>query len=136
MSNITFSYQGLRIYRPELDHMLNDPRGDVGRFMEARGRIIVLAAKRQVGVDTGALKASIGMLHTRNATGQYLKIGSSNKIALLHHQGSRPHMIQPRSQHGMLRFHSGGRVIYSRRVMHPGTRPNRYLSDNLKYVRA
>jgi hypothetical protein len=103
--------------------------------MASRGRLVVLAAKRQVGVDTGALKGSIRMLHTRNAAGQYLKIGSDNKIALLHHKGSRPHLITPRAQHGMLRFHSGGRVIYSRQVMHPGTRPNRYLTDNLKFIR-
>lgn len=136
MSDFSFSFERLTIYRPVLDHMLNSPDGDVGRYLAARGRLVVLAAKRQVGADTGALRASITMIHTRSAGGQYLKIGSNNKVALVHHQGSRPHLITPRNQQGMLRFQAGGRVIYTRRVMHPGTRPNRYLSDNLKFIRS
>jgi hypothetical protein len=130
MTNVTFTYQKLILYRPVLDHVLNDPEGDVGSYMKRRGRFIVLAAKKQVGVDTGLLRASIKMLHYRGISGQYLWIGSNDSIALLHHNGSRPHTIVPRTA-SHLRFSSGGRIIYTKLVHHPGTRPNRYLSDNL-----
>lgn len=132
----TYQFQGLKIYKAELDNFLNSPSGPVGKYLAGRGRLIVAAAKAQVGVDTGKLRQSIGMTHYRGIGGQYLRIGSNNSIALIHHEGSRPHMIEARDRQKMLRFSSGGRVIYTRRVMHPGNRPNRYLSDNLKLIRA
>jgi len=135
MSDFTWSYDGLVIDRPVLDKYLNDPSGAVGQYMKKRGKLVVMAAKRQVGVDTGRLRASIKMIHSRGGGGQFLKIGSNNKIALLHHEGSRPHQIRPRNAR-MLRFSAGGRMIYTHKVNHPGTRPNRYLSDNLRYVLA
>lgn len=130
----SFSFQGLKLDHAALDFTLNNPAGMVGRHLARRGRIIVAAAKRQVGVDTASLRASITMTHSRVALGQQIKIGSTNKIAYLHHEGSRPHLITARD-HGMLRFSAGGRMIYTHQVRHPGTRPNRYLSDNLILVR-
>jgi hypothetical protein len=60
-------------------------------------------------------------------------IGSDNRIALMHHQGTRPHIIMPRRAQ-TLRFYSRGRIVYSKLVHHPGTKPNRYLTDNLRRV--
>ena len=131
---ISFQFQGLILYKPVLDYVLNDPKGDVGRYLNKLGRILVIAARKQVGVDTGLLRASIHMNHFRNGLGQYIWIGSEDPIALMHHEGTKPHIILPK-RHEFLRFSSGGRVIYSRVVNHPGTRPNRYLSDSLILVR-
>lgn len=41
--------------------------------------------------------------------------------------GTRPHMIYPRRA-DFLRFEVGGRVVYARKVRHPGTKATRYLS--------
>lgn len=123
------------IFRPRaLDHLLNDPYGPVGRYLFARGRAIMAAAKAQVGVKTGRLKASIHMRQERAPYGQMIRIGSPLSYALMHHEGTRPHIITPnRAQ--VLRFTSGGRIIYTHAVKHPGTRPNRYLTDNLYLIR-
>lgn len=118
-------------YRPELDHFLNSPTGDVGKYIRKRGARILIAAKQQVGVDTGALQQSITLVHDRVGLFQQVKIGSNNEIALIHHEGSRPHIIRPNEQQ-FLRFRKGTRMVYTREVMHPGTQPNRYLSDNLR----
>lgn len=136
-TTMVITYGGLTIYKPILDDVLNNPQGGnntVGKYMRDRGKVIMAAAKKQVGVKTGVLRASIVTIHTRAAQGQQLWIGSYSSIALLHHEGSRPHLIHARDG-GMLRFSSGGRVIYTRMVRHPGTRPNHYLSDNLVLVR-
>ena len=117
-----------------LDYELNNPMGSVGQHLKKRGRLIMGLAKRQVGVDTGALKESIKMVHERVARGQQLKIGSSLGHALAHHEGTTPHVITPKEA-GFLRFSSGGRVIYTHKVNHPGTQPNRYLSDQLWVAR-
>lgn len=120
----------LSLDKGQLDFFLNDPSGDVGKELARRGRAILLASKRQVGKDTGELERSIHMLHQRVGGIQQLWIGSDNKIALIHHEGSRPHAIEARGI-DMLRFSSRGRMVYTRAVMHPGTKPNHYLSDNL-----
>lgn len=112
------------------DFVLNNPAGMVGRHLANRGRSIVVAAKAQVGVNTGRLKASIHMRHSRDLRGQYVKIGSNLNYARIHHEGTKPHLIVAnRAQ--VLRFTAGGRVVYTRAVKHPGTRPNKYLTDNL-----
>lgn len=138
MSGFGFNFTNPRlvIRKPELDHLLNDPTGEVGVYLKRRGQIVLAAAKRQVGSQTGLLRASIQLVHTRQGAGQYLWIGSYDSIAYMHHEGTRPHIIEARAEHKMLRFTSGGRVIYTRRVMHPGTRPNRYLTDNLRLIRS
>ena len=116
--------------KAEYEFFFNEPSGKVGRHLAIRGGLIVRAAKAQVGVRTGALRASIHMRHSRDTRGQYIRIGSAMNYALLHHEGSKPHMIKPdRAQ--ILRFTSRGKVMYAHAVMHPGTKPNRYLTDNL-----
>jgi len=42
-------------------------------------------------------------------------------------------MITP-NRAKMLKFQSRGRTVFAHVVMHPGTKANKYLSDNLKYV--
>jgi hypothetical protein len=123
------------VFRPRaMDHLLNDPYGPVGRYLFARGRAIMAGAKNQVGVKTGRLKASIHMRQERAPFGQVLRVGSPLSYALMHHEGTRPHIITP-DRAKVLRFTSGGRVIYTHAVKHPGTRPNRYLTDHLHLIR-
>lgn len=91
------------------------------------------AAKAQVGVRTGALRASIHMRHLRDSRSQYVKIGSKKKYAYMHHEGTKPHLITPNRAH-VLRFVSRGRLVYAHAVRHPGTKANKFLSDNLRLV--
>jgi hypothetical protein len=128
-----FESQTLHLFKPELDHMLNDPSGDVGQYLDRIGREIVLAAKAQVGVDTGRLRDAIKLIHYRETVGQYIWVGADVGHALVHHEGSRPHVINRENQN-VMRFPKGGRMVFSHQVMHPGTRPNRYLSDQLRLV--
>lgn len=116
---------------PALDRLLNSPAGEVGRHLSRIGLQILAGAKVQVGVRTGALRASLHMRHLRDPRGQYVRIGSPLPYARLHHEGSRPHIITPNSAQ-VLRFVSRGQVIFAHAVRHPGTRPNRYLTDNLR----
>jgi hypothetical protein len=119
---------------PVIQRMLNSPEGDVGQYLARRGRLIVFAAKKQVGVKTGQLRESIHMRHLYDSRGQFLMIGSEKHYALLHHEGSRPHTISPnRAQ--TLKFTRGAQVVYTKRVYHPGTKPNRYLTDHLRLVK-
>jgi hypothetical protein len=130
----SYVFRKVILYPAALDFYLNNPHGEVGKFLREKGKKIVVAARRQVGVRTGLLRASIRMNHLRDGRSQYLWIGSSVRHALLHHEGTRPHVIVPREA-PILRFMSGSRIIYTRHVNHPGTRPNKYLSDQLYLVK-
>lgn len=124
----------VNIRKAELDFVLNNPSGSVGRYLARKGRMITVAAKAQAGVRTGALRASIHMRHLRDSRGQFVRIGSPLNYALMHHEGTKPHLITPnRAQ--VLRFVKGSRVVYAHAVMHPGTKPNKFLTDNLRLVR-
>jgi hypothetical protein len=108
--------------------------GMVGRDLAKRGTQLTRLAQRQVGKKTMALWASLGWhfgVHGKNDL--MVTVGSNSKIALIHHNGTRAHVIRPRRT-GALRFRQGGRIVYARRVFHPGTKPNRYLTDNLPRV--
>ena len=122
-----FSVTQVKLNRPQIRIMLNTPAGGLWRKLDRRGQAIVRDAKRQVGVQTGALRSSIHMRHTGNVTGQYLWIGSKKSYAYVHHEGSRPHTITAKDS-PVLVFRSGARVIKTPSVNHPGTRPNKYLT--------
>jgi len=122
--------------RPVLHYYLNEPTGEVGRYLWDKSMYFIIAAKRQVGVRTRELQSSITILEkSARRNGQVWHIGSRMPYAYYHHEGTRPHVIQGkrRTQYRrrVLRFTKGGRVVYAHRVMHPGTRPNKFLSMNL-----
>lgn len=125
------------------------------RDLLRRGNRVQEAARRQVRmghVGVGGRAAKGGRLNLRdtihvrlvyggnydNLLGQSSQdlptviVGSESPIARLHHDGTRPHVIVPRNA-PMLVFYSQkmGKVVYAKRVNHPGTKPNRFLTDNL-----
>ena len=118
----------------EVEKLLYSPNGVVGKDLKVRAEKVLLAAKKQVGVDTGKLKKSLNTRnHKRTAYGQSISVGSDVRYARMHHDGTRPHAIRPTGKRGeYLVFKVGQRTIYTTLVMHPGTKPNRYLTDNLR----
>lgn len=105
----------------------------VFRDVQRRGQNLRRLAVAQVGKETLQLSKSITTRTEIDARGIVNTTGSANRIAYLHHKGTRPHAITPRRAK-VLRFVQNGRVRYARRVYHPGTKPNKYLTDNLTKV--
>jgi hypothetical protein len=130
----------IKVFDVKLQSFLNGRLTPVGRHLHKKGKLVERAAKAQVGVDTRALRKSIHMRHHIGATGQYVKItagGASAPHALMHHEGTRPHVIVPKDiqKKPVLRFTGKtGVSVHARIVKHPGTKPNRYLTDNLRLV--
>jgi phage gpG-like protein len=97
--------------------------------MEKRALRVQAGAIRQVGKRTGKLARSIHVdLTLRPYTGAY--IGSNVRYALMHHDGTKRHPIVAKPGR-MLTFTSNGRRVYARKVLHPGTAANRFLTDQL-----
>lgn len=104
--------------------------GPVTRDLRRRANRVERAAKRMVGVDTGALRASIHVTFIPGRSPTFF-IGSPLDYAYMHHEGTRRHVIRPNLRR-TLRFKVRGRIVYASQVMHPGTRPNPYLSVPLR----
>lgn len=132
MGNFEIVSQKLVLNHPKLEGYLKGPSGDVWKWLDKRGDRVVRAAKRQVGVQTGLLRRSIHMRHTVAMFGQELWIGSNVRYGYMHHQGTRPHIIAPKNG-GALVLRSGSVVRGA--VRHPGTKANKFLSDNLHHFR-
>lgn len=115
------------------DREFESTKGMVAKHLQRTAKALVSLAKKQVGVDTGALRKSINYRVVRTGGGLTAVVGSNNKIAHLHHTGTRAHDIVPRRA-TTLRFPYRGRIVYTKLVHHPGTKPNRYLTDNLRKV--
>jgi hypothetical protein len=123
-----------------LTELLHSPAGPVVRMLYERGERVKIAARAQIRV--GHVHGGSGRPNLRDTIvkrplppdhiGPGMRVGSESPIALLHHEGTRPHTIVPRVKQ-MLRFtpQGGSGFVFARRVEHPGTQPNRYLTDNL-----
>jgi hypothetical protein len=115
-----------------INSVLNSPRGDVAKDLQRRARLVAMAAKQRVGVDTGLLRKSI---HTtkvaRGYTGLIVSVRAPVHYALMHHNGTRPHTISKRPGR-IVRFPSRGQIVFADVVIHPGTRPNPFLLSSLE----
>lgn len=120
-------------YPVPFNHLLKSPGGLVGQYLKERGAELERLAKAQVGVDSGDLRRSIKYELTTSHGSLAVKVTASDKKAMMHHEGTRPHTIRPRRKQ-TLRFHHRGRIVYAKVVNHPGTKPNRFLTDNLRKV--
>lgn len=121
------------IHEPSYRLVFESRDGLVGRDLDRRALRIEQAAKAQVGVQTGNLQRSIKRTWTRS-NGQKLSVsvGSNQRHAALHHEGTRPHVIRARNSSSLRYEADSGEVVFAKSVVHPGTRPNRYLTDNLR----
>lgn len=111
-------------------------RGASRRELETAARQVLNRAKVLAPVDTGRLRASIRIEARRTATlRSKFVIGSDVFYAPYVNDGTRPHIIRPRTKQA-LRFRVGGRTVFAKVVHHPGTRARPFLDDALKQVAA
>jgi hypothetical protein len=124
-----------------LDNMLRGPNGEVVRDLIRRAEMLQRLAKDQCGFGKGNdphghLRDSIVKRVMSGGQNPQVMVGSSHPIAMIHHEGTRAHLIEPKSA-SVLAWEDGsavGGMRFARRVNHPGTKPNRYLTDNLPAI--
>ena len=119
-----------------IEQVLFSPNGITGAHVQQVANRVAASAKARVGVKSTDLRATIraGPTPVRRGKGLTIEVvagGDGVNYALWHHEGTRPHVIRPRNAR-VLRFQVGGATVFATRVNHPGTRPNRYLTDALR----
>lgn len=89
----------------------------------------VLQFKTPRGLRSGYLQATWGMpgagLELATPTKLAGRIWSNTRYALFVHEGTRPHAITAMRARVLANKKTG--QMFGRRVMHPGTKPNRFL---------
>lgn len=133
--------------------ILASPQGPVVRRLITDGELVKREARRRVGVykppagapawatarggrRPGTLRDSIVKRLAKKGDTVVVMVGSDDPIALIHHEGTRRHMIRARRKPRLV-FWSGklGKVVRVKAVQHPGTKPNRYLTDSLQVLK-
>lgn len=101
---------------------------------EIAARQVVARAKVLAPVDTGRLRASI-RVERRSTFGlrQRWTVGSDVEYAPMVNDGTKPHIIRPRTKKA-LKFKMGGKTVYAKVVHHPGTRARPFLDRALADV--
>lgn len=133
----------------QLQSLLTGPNGPVVRDLLRRANRVKTEAQKLVGVYVpppagpararrpGTLRDSIVVRLARGGPfGVSALVGSDDPIALWHHEGTVPHVIRPRNRRWLVFYwRRVGRVVFAKRVNHPGTQPNRFLVKALAAAR-
>lgn len=149
MAELAGTFTGVVIDGQKLAEVLRGPNGPVMRELIEAAELVKREAQRRVGVyqppdaysaanrrrRPGTLRDSIVKRVTEDSRRIAVQVGSNDPIAYLHHEGTVAHVIQARRR-PMLVFYwpKVGRVVAFKRVNHPGTDPNRFLTDALAVV--
>lgn len=81
------------------------------------------AFKRRTGELQDATRAKVV---PRGSAGWRLRISNKTRYAAPIEYGAKPHIIRPRRAK-VLRFMLRGKVVFARKVNHPGNRPYKFL---------
>lgn len=132
--------QELNLWDSVIHEELNTSKGGLWKAIETELRPKMMnEAMRSVGVRSGRLRQNIRWYHMGNFYGQFFGLRTDLRYGLLHHEGTKPHVIIGKSNSrtgGMLVFRgSTGGVVRKRAVNHPGTGSNPFLRRTLSHVR-
>lgn len=109
--------------RPEgLAALANNADGQAALRRRAE-RVAALA--RLLSANNGTIPQGIVVGPVINNT---IKVISTNPHSVLVHNGSRAHIIRPRTKR-FLKFTVGGRTVFARVVNHPGYKGNPFLTN-------
>lgn len=119
----------------KLAAFVRDGGGPIIGDLTRRATNVQMGAVRQVGKVTRRLERSIVKRPGVDGRGPFVMVVSEGvPYAVWHHEGTDAHIIRARRAK-VLSWVSGGERRFAASVHHPGTRPNRFLSDNLPLAR-
>jgi len=122
----------------KMHELLHGKDGAVGRWMFGRAQVVQMAAVAQCPKRTNKLSESIVKRMYETPAGLDVVIAAQQPYAIFVHEGTKPHVIQGNP---ILAFNwgngpNGAGTYFFRSVHHPGTKPNKFLSDNLRLFNA
>lgn len=110
--------------------------GMVDRYVRGKASEIASVARRIVPVRSGVLRGSIRVQQSRDVGGRFAAgydVAANAAYARFVHDGTKPHVIVPRNA-SVLAFQVGGTTVFARRVNHPGTKAQPFLTNAAREV--
>lgn len=114
-----------------LQEMLHGPSGAVATYMIGRAQVVQNAAIVQCPKRTNKLSESIVKRFADTPAGFTVTIAALQPYAVFVHEGTKPHIIMGNPTLAFLWPAAGEGTFFFASVHHPGTKPNKFLSDNL-----
>ncbi|QEM41563.1 hypothetical protein SEA_FORZA_96 [Gordonia phage Forza] len=124
------------------DYMFHSWNGPTGHYLKGRIRLLEQLARMQIGIRTGAAKASIETHYGHRGKALEARVGPNARMAdtmrnrgyaYWHHEGTLPHLITANKAKA-LRYYAAGAPVFAHTVHHPGTKPNHYLTQPMNEV--
>jgi hypothetical protein len=94
------------------------------KFLLSRARRVQRNARRMAPGRMGRRVNAV-------IVGRHVRIESSHPATMYVINGTRPHLIRPRTRK-VLKFNVKGRTVFARLVHHPGTKKNDFLTKALR----
>lgn len=116
----------IKIDQAAVNRMLNGPGGSIDRDLQRRGRNVARKARE---LAPGSMKRKI----STNSESGHVRVECSHPATIFVVKKTRPHWIRPNPPRVRLRFKSQGKIVFARKVWHPGNRhPNNFLAKALR----
>jgi len=103
----------------EIDDMLEKAMPNIARRIQ--NELIMVAP-----VDTGRLRNSIKVIPSSEGITIWMA-----DYGMFVEFGTPPHVIKPKSKQA-LKFKSGNKVVFAKKVQHPGSRPNPFIRNTIQ----
>lgn len=116
--NISVSKQQINQLQPYVQGVIQD-------FFHTIVKITQEEMQDKVPVDSGEMRDSISVKLKGDLEAE---VGPTVPYAVYVAEGTRPHTIQPVNA-SALRFEVGGKIVFTRLIRHPGTKPHPFLQE-------
>jgi hypothetical protein len=119
----------VRIFKPSLDALINDPNGPVVSHQARIGRQVAALAKIKAPKDTGRLRDSISSRITRVGNTTTVKVVADAPHAVFVYRGNRAHWPPIGAMQGWALRHGMSAYQAAFGVARKARPPNRFLLD-------
>ena len=123
MSEVHIRVEGLEKAFESARHFPGAADKEIDFVMNMASSLGLILMLPDTPIKTGELRSS---LFSRQLSTSSMEIGATAPHSVYVHQGTRPHEILPVRARA-LRFNWRGKIVFFKRVMHPGTKPNPFV---------
>jgi hypothetical protein len=142
MARVVITRRSGKVNDAEFARFVNDPDGPIRHELRRRATLVQQYQIRRAPRRTGRLVSTSRKRETRRGPlrpAVEVIIGKDGLTDYLGYIlfGTHAHVIRaiPNRPNAHLRFVVGGRVVFAKEVLHPGTRANNFVRDSLKMAR-
>ena len=114
-----------------IDEKLKGMEEKAKAALQDAGLLVETACKEECPVDTGLLRSSIAATQISDTE---VEISPSASYASFVEFGTAAHEITPTNAK-VLAFKSGGKMVFAKKVMHPGTPANPFMKRGIEKSR-